>query len=130
MYDTCLCFILMFVTVITMYSDVRRVPAINRSFFFFQADGTFETQSQFEFVASRFDDESVLSCEGANAVMHHRNEILRETVKLEVFCKLHFIVFALSTFSISTFEIIVFMVGHAVFKQCDIHLRFNLYSKC
>ncbi|XP_039278812.1 uncharacterized protein LOC111055569 [Nilaparvata lugens] len=49
------------------------------------ADGTYDTQSYLEFVASRFENDETLSCEATNAIMRDRQETpMRDTLKLEV----------------------------------------------
>ncbi|RZF42221.1 hypothetical protein LSTR_LSTR004370 [Laodelphax striatellus] len=49
------------------------------------ADGTYDTQSYLEFVASRFENDETLSCEASNAIMRDRQETpMRDTHKLEV----------------------------------------------
>lgn len=56
--------------------------------FYFQADGTYETQSSLMFTASRFENGGTLTCEAINSVMIDRDEPpIKSTLLLEVMCK-------------------------------------------
>lgn len=57
----------------------------------FQADGTYETQSNLDFTASRFENGGTLTCEAINSVMIERDEApMKSTLILEVLCKFFF----------------------------------------
>uniref|UniRef100_T1HZR6 Uncharacterized protein n=1 Tax=Rhodnius prolixus TaxID=13249 RepID=T1HZR6_RHOPR len=50
-----------------------------------KGDGTYDTISRLEFIATRFENEQTLSCEATNEIMSSRHEEpLRESVTLEV----------------------------------------------
>lgn len=53
-----------------------------------QSDGTYTTQSELRFRASRHENGETLTCEASNAVLQQQNERpLRDTVTLEVLCE-------------------------------------------
>ena len=56
----------------------------------FQDDQTFETQSTISFVASRFENSEVITCEANNPVLEaHNEEPERASVTVEVKCEYH-----------------------------------------
>lgn len=53
-----------------------------------QPDGTYTTQSELRFKASRHENGGTLTCEASNPVLQDSGERpLRDTVTLEVLCK-------------------------------------------
>jgi CD80-like C2-set immunoglobulin domain len=60
-----------------------------------QADGTYETQSELRFKATRHENGQTLTCEATNAVLTEQKERpLKDTVNLEVLCE-YLVIFGL-----------------------------------
>jgi hypothetical protein len=67
---------------------------------FFQDDQTFETQSRISFVASRFENGEVITCEANNRVLEaFDEEPERASVAVQVKCKFSAKILLLSSFS-------------------------------